>query len=131
MTRRASCACGRLMISLRGDPTRVSLCHCRDCQRRTGSPFGVVAFFEEVAMEGVRGTSRIYRRQADSGYHVTFHFCPDCGATVFWWPERLRGLVGVAVGAFADPDFPAPDQAVFGRSRHGWLAPSFGIEEAD
>lgn len=43
--REAACQCGRLVIRCSGEPAAVSLCHCLDCQRRTGSVFGVGAFF--------------------------------------------------------------------------------------
>ena len=117
----ASCACGQLRIRCAGDPAKVSLCHCLDCQRRTGSPFGIAAFFDAAATE-VTGASRSYRRASDSGFPVTFHFCGTCGSTVFWYPSRKPAAVAVAVGCFADPQFPAPSQAVYGQHRHGWVA---------
>jgi hypothetical protein len=46
---------------------------------------------------------------------------PGCGSNVWWEPERLPGIVGVALGAFADPAFAAPEQAVFIRDKHHWL----------
>ena len=51
-TREAHCACGQLRIACSGEPASVSLCHCRDCQRRTGSAYGVAAFFArgEIAL---------------------------------------------------------------------------------
>jgi hypothetical protein len=52
---------------------------------------------------------------------VTFHFCPDCGSTVFWKPERLPDLTAVAAGAFADPAFPKPTNAVYLETRHSWV----------
>jgi len=52
---------------------------------------------------------------------VTFHFCPDCGATVFWEPHRKPAAIGVAVGAFADPSFPAPTQSVYREQQHPWM----------
>ena len=56
---------------------------------------------------------RRYTRSSDSGFDVTFHFCGDCGSTVFWEPQRKPEWIAVAVGAFADPTFPRPSQAVF------------------
>ena len=52
---------------------------------------------------------------------MTFHFCPECGSTVFWEPERVPHLIGVAVGAFADPSFPQPQQSVWTDNKHVWL----------
>jgi hypothetical protein len=98
----------------------VSLCHCLACQKRTGSTYGIGAFFARTEVEPT-GRATAYTRTSDSGHEVTFHFCPDCGSTVYWTPHRKPEIVGVAVGAFADPAFPAPTQAVFGEHRHRWV----------
>jgi len=98
----------------------VSLCHCLACQRRTGSTYGVAAFFHRDAIRA-EGPSRTYLRPADSGFSVKFHFCPDCGATVFWEPQRKPEAIAVGVGSFADPAFPAPTQTVYGQYRHAWV----------
>ncbi|MCB2122439.1 MAG: GFA family protein [Rhodobacteraceae bacterium] len=122
MTRDAICCCGKLTVRCTGTPELVSLCHCFDCQRRTGAPYGIAAFFlrENVRIDG---RSRVFRRPSDSGFEVAFHFCETCGSTLFWEPARKPGVVGVAVGAFGDPGFPAPDQEVYTECRHGWVAP--------
>jgi len=123
--RTASCSCGQLRIECRGAPTKVSLCHCLECQRRTGSAFGIAAFFE---IDGVKisGQSRAFTRQGDSGFPVVLHFCETCGSTVFWYPTRKPSAVAVAVGSFADPEFPRPEQAVYQASRHPWLTVATG-----
>jgi hypothetical protein len=121
-SRLAACACGRLTARCAGEPLRVSACHCLQCQRRTGAPFGVVAFWPRAAVE-VAGPAMIFERVADSGLAVLFRFCPSCGSTVWWEARRRPDAVGVAVGAFADPAFPAPEQSVFEETRHPWVAP--------
>ena len=126
-TRTATCACAQLRITCAGDPVTIALCHCLDCQRRTGSTYGVAAFFSRRDVKA-DGAFRTYRRNSDSGFAVNFHFCPDCGSTVFWEPERKPDAVGVAVGAFADPAFPAPSQSVFNERRHAWVPPLGGDE---
>lgn len=118
--REATCACGQLRIRYEGDPVRVSICHCLDCQRRTGSPFGVQAWFPRDRVGTPVGEPQLYARQAESGRAVTFSFCLACGGTVFWQAEQRPDLVAVAVGAFADPTFPAPGHSVWERRRHGW-----------
>jgi len=122
MTQRlAACACGRLQLRCQGEPRRVSMCHCVDCQRRTGSPFSIAAFFDRSAVNVVDGTSKTFSRNSLAGRKVTFHFCPECGSTVFWEPELTPQRIGVAVGAFADPSFPPPEQSVFTSYKHTWL----------
>jgi hypothetical protein len=120
MTRTAACACGSLRVTCAGEPMIVSLCHCLACQKRTGSHYGIAGFFrrEDVRVEG---PSKCYARPSDSGFPVSFHFCPDCGSTVFWEPGRKPEVIAVAVGAFADPAFPAPTQAVYAEHRHPWV----------
>jgi hypothetical protein len=97
------------------------MCHCLDCQRRTGSLFGIAAFFERSAVKFLDGTSKTFTRDSVVGKLVTFHFCPECGSTVFWEPERMPKLIGVAVGAFGDPSFPPPEQSVFTTYKHAWF----------
>ena len=109
------------MVRCSGEPAAVSLCHCLDCQRRTGSAFGIGAFFAKEQVTVTQGSATRFRRGSDSGSAVTFHFCGVCGSTVWWEPERVPSMVGVAVGAFADPDFPAPAQATWDKRRHWWF----------
>lgn len=121
MTRIATCACGNLRVTCASEPVKVSLCHCLACQKRTGSTYGIAAFFkrQDVRVDGPR---KSYERQSDRGFPVRLHFCPDCGSTVFWEPQRKPDVVAVGVGSFADPKFPAPTQSVHGEHRHAWVS---------
>jgi len=119
MERNATCSCGQLVVRCNGEPALVSVCHCPSCQKRTGSPYGIAAFFPRADVQA-NGRTRRYTRTADSGFEVTFHFCPDCGSTVFWQPQRKPDMIAVAVGAFADPTFPPPSQEVYQQHRHPW-----------
>lgn len=119
--REAACACGQLRIRLAGDPRLVSSCHCFACQRRTGAVFGSTSFFGREQIVAIEGERRAFRRQGDSGAWLTFHFCPTCGSSVFWESELSPDMVSVAVGAFADPAFPAPVRTVWTTSKHPWL----------
>lgn len=121
VARLASCSCGQLEVAVRGEPVRVSICHCRACQRRTGSPFGAQARFNSKDAE-VHGQSCSWTRTADSGHRIEFHFCPNCGSTVFYLPEAEPDLIAVAVGSFADPAFPSPEVSVYESRRHPWVA---------
>ena len=121
MERRASCHCGDLRLACEGEPRKVSMCHCADCQRRTGSAFSVAVFYPAGSVRLEAGEPGVYTRPSDSGFPVSFSFCLRCGANLFWRPARMPDLVGVALGAFADPDFPAPVQSVWTRDKHRWL----------
>jgi hypothetical protein len=85
---------------------------CTACQRRTGTAFHFGASFpkEQVRLDGER---KVYERDADSGYRIRFHFCPNCGTTLYWEGDRNPAVCGVAVGAF-DLDFPAAQRLDLG-----------------
>lgn len=121
IVRSARCHCGVLALACSGEPRKVSLCHCLDCQRRSGAPFSIAAFYARDCVRVVQGDASTYERGSASGHPVRFHFCPRCGSNLWWEPQRMPELVGVAVGAFADPQFPRPQQAVFARDRHDWV----------
>ena len=127
-TRDAVCSCGQLRVEAMGDPIRVSICHCLACQRRTGSAFGVQARF---AADQVRVVGRYndYIRVSDEGEERTSHFCPDCGATVFFAVDGVD--IAVPVGAFADPSFPPPVRSIYESRRHPWVAVPVAIEHHD
>ena len=130
-TRKASCSCGALAVECAGEPDSVSICHCHECQRRTGSVFGAQGRFQRSQIT-VKGAPRLYTRAGDSGGTVTFSFCGDCGSTVFWVPSGLPESVMVAVGAFADADFPRPVRTVYEARRHAWAGfPELDVERYD
>lgn len=115
----ASCSCGQLRLRCEGDPVRVSICHCLECQKRTGSTFAVQARFARDRVS-VEGRSSQWSRTGDSGTTATFHFCPVCSSIVYWDMDAMPDFVAVAVGAFADPDFPPPHVAVYEGRQHPW-----------
>jgi hypothetical protein len=116
----ARCSCGAVSLLLPGPTRLVAACHCIDCQRRTGAPFGVGAFYP-VEVVTVTGAPKEYVRAAESGGKVRFYFCSDCGSTVYWKADNLPAMIGVALGAIADPNFPAPIRSVFEQSKYAWV----------
>jgi hypothetical protein len=119
VSRTASCQCGQLRIEVDGEPRAVGLCHCLACQRRTGSVFAALASFDGPWR--VHGQATEHVRTGDQGARFRFRFCPVCGTTVFHTEEGETDRVGVAVGAFADPQFPAPRWSVYDCRRHPWV----------
>ncbi len=130
MTRRAACSCGQLSLEAEGEPIRISMCHCLACQRRTGSAFGIQARFPREQVQ-IDGRSSEYVRISDEGEARTFHFCPDCGATVYYRLSMLPDVIAVPIGAFADPAFPEPRVSVYEARRHPWVAVPDGAEHHD
>ncbi len=118
--REASCSCGQLQLIAQGEPTRISVCHCLACQRRTGSAFGFQVRFPR---ERVRTSGRFteYVRISDEGDPRTYYFCPECGATVYYVLGSAPDLIAVPIGAFGDPTFPAPRISIWESRKHEWV----------
>ncbi len=121
MMRIASCRCGSLKASCSGEPLRLSVCHCRACQQRTGSAFSAQVRFPVDAVT-VQGTSLEFVRTADSGHQVTYRFCPNCGSTVSYTIDAWPDLVAVPLGLFDDADFSDPAYSIYEKNRHSWVS---------
>lgn len=129
-SRTASCSCGQLQIVVHGEPRGVGVCHCLACQRRTGSVFAALAGF--AAPYEVSGTATEFERVGDQGARFVFRFCPVCGSTVFHTERGYEDrFVSVAVGAFADPSFPPPQDSVYDCRRHAWVQLPEGVAAYD
>lgn len=119
---KATCQCGRLTAEI--DPTAEPIgvvCHCHDCQRRSGSPFGALAYLPED-MVAIAGSRTEFTRTTDAGNEFTNGFCPGCGGTVYTYPSKYPGMVGIAYGALAGEDVPMPVRSVYERSAVPWLS---------
>lgn len=121
MERTATCHCGQFKVIAAGEPERVYLCHCKACQRRTGTAFhfGTAWARSQVRFEG---DYKVYERGADSGSTIRFRFCPDCGSNLYWESERNPLGCGIAGGAFDErASLPPPTSAVFEEDMQTWL----------
>src|SRR5215467_963162 len=116
MTRIAHCCCGSLRAETTGEPAFVGACHCTECQRRTGSPFGVSTYFLKERVR-TNGPSKVYVRGSDAGRKIEIHFCPDCGTSVFWYAEWGPWRVRRPVDAQADGIRVGDDAASLGGLR--------------
>ena len=116
----ARCQCGQLKAAVEIDTDQVVACHCHACQRRSGSPFGVMAYYpaHDVTLSG---EAVEFTRGAESGNRFTNSFCPRCGTTVWCRAELKPGEIGIPVGTFANSLFPAPVRSVWEQSMHPWV----------
>jgi hypothetical protein len=123
----AQCACGAISATTEAEPRFTVQCHCTQCQRRTGSPFGVGVYFHK---EDVRlaGTPKPYKRTVEGTERtLTNYFCPDCGSTVYWTLDLRPQHIGIALGSFADASFAAPARSVWTEHKHHWVELPPGI----
>ncbi|WP_080641846.1 GFA family protein [Teredinibacter turnerae] len=122
-----SCSCGELQVEVSGEPKIVVACSCTICQKRTGSVFGVSAYFSNDQLLAKNGEFKSFTSTGDSGGKIERHFCPRCGSTVFWEARFVPQSIGIAVGCFSDPQFPLPIAAAWCASKHEWVSFPNGI----
>ena len=101
-TRRAACSCGQLSITTEGEPARIAMCHCLECQRRTGAVISNQARFSRGQVT-IAGKSSSWNRKAESGNALTFYFCPVCGSPVYLSFAETPELIAVHAGSLDEP----------------------------
>ena len=126
----ASCNCGKLTLCAEDKPIRVSICHCFECQKRTGSAYAAQARFS-IDKVSISGDCKDYTRTGDSGSKITFSFCTDCGSTMFYKFRDLPEVIIIPLGVFEAPEFPAPSISVYEERKLPWVTLPAGIEHID
>jgi hypothetical protein len=120
--REGGCACGAVRYRVKGPPQRTAVCHCRFCQRRTGSAFGVNVYFKKEDFELTRGAPASCEHRSDeSGRWLRMEFCPKCGTTLTWTLEVSPGLRGIAARTFDDTSWLAIERHGWTRSKQHWV----------
>lgn len=123
------CVCGALRYRVTAEPVRMSVCHCRFCQRQTGSAFHIGAVFRTPDFAFTAGSPRVYaHRSTGSGNALNMHFCEVCGTKVAMTFERFPDVTCVYAGTFDDPDWvtPTPEnsrQIFLAYARRGTIIP--------
>jgi hypothetical protein len=118
-THPASCRCGQLTATATGTPTRISVCHCLNCQKRSGSAFAAQVRFPADQVT-TSGDAKTYTATGENGA-AHFHFCTDCGSTVYYSNDSIPDTIAIALGAFDDPYAFIPNVSVFEERQHEWL----------
>lgn len=124
-THDGGCVCGAVRFAARGEPLRVTICHCTWCQRRTGTAFGTEVVFESGQVQIAGSDVARYRHHSDeSGRWLDIEFCRRCGTNLGFTLEAAPGLRTLPAGAFDDPSWIRADRHktrhVYLRSRREW-----------
>ena len=115
-----SCTCGEVKFEVKGDPVRIHNCHCKLCQRVTGSSFNLACYFPKESINLLSGELITYTRGSDSGRKIDFHFCKLCGTTIIWDVEASPNHQGLAGGTFDDTDWIENPANIWCESKQNW-----------
>ena len=117
---RAACACGAVIVAVKGPIYSMVMCACEDCQKASGTGHSTVAVTDPRNV-AVTGDTRSFSRPAASGATFTRHFCPVCGTPLFGKSSRSPNSTMLPVGLFgAGAGWFAPNQLIFSRSHRDW-----------
>jgi hypothetical protein len=114
------CACGAVRYACTAEPLFALNCHCRDCQRETGSAFAPILAVPSSAFAVTRGIPRYFDVTADSGYLTRRAFCGECGSPLFGEPGSSPDMVTIRAGSLDDPGIFRPTQDIFVASAQPW-----------
>lgn len=123
-----SCLCGQVSYSVEGAPIFMGVCHCKDCQRETGSAFVPVAVFPEAAMK-LKGSTKSYASKGQSGQLVHRSFCPECGSTLMARADARPGMVALTTGPMDDTSAFKPAVEIFCASAQPWVELGGGMQK--
>jgi len=122
MNLEGGCACGALRYKLTADPLIVHACHCRNCQRLTGSAFVTNIWIEKKFVETVSGVPKSFKLSGGSGNPHEVFFCDRCGT--YLWSKYYAApgdTVLLRVGTLDRPEAIKPDVHIFTRNKLPWL----------
>ena len=113
------CLCGAVTYTIRGEPVGMGQCHCKDCQRASGTGHMSIARFKREDVV-ISGQTTSYASVAESGNTNTRHFCPVCGSRVFGENSARPGMVNISVGCVNDNNWYSPQMVVYAKDRPIW-----------
>ena len=116
------CDCGHVRYRLESPPLIVHCCHCRWCQRETGTAFALNALIESDRVTKLAGEVTLTRMPSQSGLGQTIARCPECTVGLWSYYAGAGALLSfVRVGSLDDPDCLPPDVHIFTESRQPWV----------
>ena len=114
------CLCGAVRYTAEADAISATVCHCKDCQKFTGSVFATLVLLPKEALS-VTGAWKTFTSLGGSGKPILRHFCPECGSSLAEEPGTRPGAVILNVGTFDDPTAVKPAREIFRDDAVPWI----------
>lgn len=129
---KGQCSCGEVQFEMTETPLFTHACHCKNCQRQSGSAHALNAMIESKCVNVLSGTSEGIVMETSSGMGQTIHRCPSCKVGL-WSTYAAFGddFSFVRVGSLEDPGQYPPDINIFTKSKQPWVTLLDGIPAAE
>ena len=114
------CTCGRVRYELREDPIAFYACHCTDCQRESGSAFGLSMVVRSEGVALVAGEPKLFGVRQPDGLHRRSLRCPDCGTRLWSEPVKFPQIRTLRPGTLDDPRAYVPYGNMWTASAQPW-----------
>jgi len=115
------CNCGSVRYKLAGTPVITAQCHCRNCQRQSGSAFSVNLVVRQSEVETTGELTTFVDRDTLSGNPVYRRFCGTCGSPIFSDLSDSKGMTIIKLGTLDDPAAFAPTVSVWTSTKLPWV----------
>ena len=122
------CLCGQVRYSANTDPVWVGVCHCKNCQRQTGTAFSVLVGIPNTAMS-IQGQLKTFHDTGDSGLRLERNFCPECGSPIFTDVAAMPGIAFIKAGTLDDTSWLDPKMHIYCDSKEQWTPMPVGVQE--
>ena len=116
------CVCGDVRYKSEAEPIGMLKCHCRDCQRISGSPHVCAVLIPRKAFRFTKGTPKYYLTQSATGGQHKRGFCANCGSRITGGenPDSSNDFVGVTAGSLDDPSWFKPTMELWTCDALSW-----------
>ncbi|MEM7541121.1 MAG: GFA family protein [Pseudomonadota bacterium] len=114
------CGCGAVRYEFCDEPVLTLNCHCRDCQRASGSAYGSFLIVWQATFKMLGATPKYYAKVSDGGNAVERGFCAECGSPVTILEPHRPKLIFLHAGSLDDPSQHQPAMDIFTESAHAW-----------
>lgn len=115
------CQCGAVRYRLTAEPRFLAVCHCKECQRQSGSAFGMSLMIATAGFELLQGELEVFERTSESGRLIGCAFCPQCGVRIYHEPRYVEGILNIRAGTLDDTSGLQPQLHAWTKSKQPWL----------
>jgi hypothetical protein len=120
------CQCGRVRYRVEREPFGLAVCHCTECQRQSGSAFGMSLAIASSAFKLQSGELKAFEVKCDSGRIKTCAFCSECGTRIY---HQIRNGMSIKAGTLDDTSWLKPDSHYWTKRKQSWVALPDGVAQ--